>query len=41
MTRTSETPGDDLNKSVYRTLFGAEVLWPLDCSDEILEAVIQ
>lgn len=28
-------------KTVYRTIFGAEVLWPLDCPDDILEAVIK
>lgn len=29
------------NKPVFRTIFGAEVLWPLDCPDDILEAVIK
>ena len=29
---TTDTP-DNENKPVYRTLFGAEVLWPMDCSD--------
>ena len=29
------------NKAVYRTMFGAEVLWPLDCPDDILEAAIK
>jgi hypothetical protein len=29
------------NKPVYRTIFGAEVLWPLDCPDDILDAVIK
>jgi hypothetical protein len=40
MTSTSGTPESE-NKAVYRTLFGAEVLWPLDCPDNILESVIQ
>ena len=40
MTSTSDTPEND-SKTVYRTLFGAEVLWPLDCPDDILEAVIR
>lgn len=29
------------NKPVYRTMFGAEVLWPLDCPDDILESVLK
>ena len=28
-------------KIVYRTIFGAEVQWPLDCPDDILEATIK
>lgn len=40
MASTSDTPENE-NKTVYRTLFGAEVLWPLDCPDDILEAVIK
>ncbi len=31
----------DANRPVTRTIFGAEVLWPLDCPDDILEAVIR
>lgn len=37
---TTDTP-DNENKAVYRSLFGAEVLWPLDCSDDIVEGVIK
>jgi hypothetical protein len=40
MTSTSDTPEGD-NKQVYRTMFGAEVLWPLDCPDDILENTIR
>lgn len=40
MTSSSDTPENE-NKSVYRTIFGAEVLWPLDCPDDILESVIK
>lgn len=29
------------NKEVYRTFMGCEVLWPPDCPDDILEAVIK
>lgn len=28
-------------KPVFRTIFGAEVLWPMDCPDDILESVIK
>lgn len=38
---TSTDSPDNENKAVYRTLFGAEVLWPLDCPDDIIEAVIK
>ena len=33
--------GQEENKPVFRTIFGAEVLMPLDCPDEILEAAIK
>ena len=36
---TEATENED--KTVYRTIFGAEVLWPLDCPDDILEAAIK
>lgn len=29
------------NKEVYRTFMGCDVLWPPDCPDDILEAVIK
>lgn len=35
------TGAGDVNKPVFRTMFGAEVLWPLDCPDDILEAIIK
>jgi len=35
------TEQSENNKLVFRTIFGAEVLWPLDCPDNILEAVIK
>jgi hypothetical protein len=28
-------------KEIYRTFMGCEVLWPPDCPDDILEAVIK
>jgi hypothetical protein len=28
-------------KEIYRTFMGSEVLWPPDCPDDILEAVIK
>lgn len=37
---TSDTP-DNENKAVFRSFFGAEVLWPLDCSDEVLELTLK
>lgn len=33
--------GSEESKPVFRTIFGAEVLMPLDCPDDILEAVIR
>jgi len=36
-----ETENQEENKKVFRTIFGAEVLMPLNCPDEILEAVIR
>ncbi len=38
---TSTSDNAESNKEVYRTIFGAEVLWPLDCPDDILEAVLK
>jgi hypothetical protein len=35
------TEQSDSNRAVFRTIFGAEVHWPLDCPDDILEAVIR
>ena len=35
----SSSSTDD-HKEVYRTYKGCEVLWPPDCPDDILEAVI-
>lgn len=35
------TEESEEKKPVFRTIFGAEVLWPLDCPDDILEAVIK
>ena len=31
----------DDHKELYRTYMGCEVLWPPDCPDDILEAVIK
>jgi len=36
-----ETENQEESKKVFRTIFGAEVLMPLNCPDEILEAVIR
>ena len=30
------TEQTESNRPVTRTIFGAEVLWPLDCPDDIL-----
>jgi hypothetical protein len=38
---TSTSDNAESSKEVYRTIFGAEVLWPLDCPDDILEAVLK
>jgi hypothetical protein len=35
------TEQSETNKPNTRMIFGAEVLWPLDCPDDILEAVIK
>lgn len=40
MTSTSDAQEGE-NKDVFRTIFGVEVLWPLDCPDNILEACIR
>ena len=29
------------NKQEYRTIFGVEALWPLDCPDDILEMTVR
>ena len=36
-----DSEGTEENKKVFRTIFGAEVLMPLDCQDDILEAIIK
>lgn len=37
----AEENADGSSKAVYRTIFGAEFLWPLDCPDDIIESTVQ
>ena len=37
----TSTEAEGEGKAVYRTIFGAQVLWPMDCPDDILQAVIK